>query len=222
MIYAIQHHPLEDLGLLAPALARRGLSFCSVHAPYEALPQLQTGDRVVLLGGPVNVADASHLAWLAREQQWLKQALTNGHSVLAICLGAQLLSNALGAAITPMANPELGWQSVQIANQWQATLGGERRVMQWHSYQFALPIGASHLAGNAACANQGYFWQQGAQHVLATQFHPEWHEQQLHTLLDDANGNAEQQIDRSAFASQASFAAQAALCDALLGIWLNG
>ena len=92
MIYAIQHHPLEDLGHFTERLAVRGLAFQHILASSDALPQPQFGDRVILLGGHVNVDDAAHLPWLAREIEWLRRSLSDGYSVFGICLGAQLLN----------------------------------------------------------------------------------------------------------------------------------
>ncbi len=130
-------------------------------------------DAIVLFGAETNVVDAPGLPWLRAEQAWLRERLDAGTPVLGVCFGAQLLADALGAAVTPADPPEIGFAPVTLtaAGRADPVLGAlpERFLAcQWHSWQFALPPGAAALAESDACLQAfraGSSW--------GVQFHPE-------------------------------------------------
>ena len=95
-----------------------------------------------------------------------------GKPAIGLCLGGQLIANALGAAVSRNRYQELGWSTVQrVANLPQESfpLPEEINVMQWHSETFEIPKGAIRLAESIACRNQMY---QIGKNVLGFQFHP--------------------------------------------------
>src|SRR3954449_2315537 len=65
-------------------------------------------DALVVLGGGMNVRDASRLPWLRGEIELLREAIAAGTPVLGICLGAQLLAAAAGAEVRRAREPEIG------------------------------------------------------------------------------------------------------------------
>src|SRR5437764_42211 len=75
-------------------------------------------DLIIILGGTMNVPDAEQLPWLARERQWLCDLLErNDVPLLGICLGAQLIADALGADVGPIAEPERGWMRFELTGE---------------------------------------------------------------------------------------------------------
>jgi GMP synthase (glutamine-hydrolysing) len=130
-------------------------------------------DALVLLGGATNVVDAGHEPWLRDELAWLRERLDDGVPVLGVCLGAQLVAAALGAAVTRSEPPEIGWTEVTLTDEGRAdpvlsTMGERFGACQWHSWTFAVPRGAQLLATSAACPQafrHGRAW--------GVQFHPE-------------------------------------------------
>ena len=129
-------------------------------------------DAIVLYGGATNVVDAEHEGWLRDEIAWLRERVDEGVPVLGLCLGAQLLSAALGGTVT-RTNPEIGWTPVELtdAGRRDPVIGAlpERfEACQWHSWQFSLPEGAELLATSPAgvqAFRRGETW--------GVQFHPE-------------------------------------------------
>jgi GMP synthase (glutamine-hydrolysing) len=129
-------------------------------------------DAIVLYGGATNVVDAERERWLREELSWLGQRLEAGVPVLGLCLGAQLIAAALGAPVT-RTEPEIGWHPVELTEAGRAdpvigALPGRFDACQWHSWQFALPAGATLLATSPAGAQafrRGNAW--------GVQFHPE-------------------------------------------------
>ena len=151
----------------------------------EALPRVEDVDLLLIMGGHISVNDEANYPWLKIEKRWIRRYLAAGKPAIGLCLGGQLIANALGAAVSHNRYQELGWTTVQrVANLPVDSfpLPEKINVLQWHSETFEIPKGAVHLAENIACRNQMY---QIGKNVLGFQFHPEITPQALELLLDD-------------------------------------
>jgi GMP synthase (glutamine-hydrolysing) len=100
-----------------------------------------------------------------------------------VCFGAQLLTRVLGAEVTRSEPPEIGWHDVTLTEEGRRdpVLGAlpERFcALQWHSWQCALPDGATALATSPVCL-QAF----RRDRVWAVQFHPETDEATLHRWI---------------------------------------
>lgn len=137
----------------------------------ETPPDPRDFDAVLTFGGAMNAADEE--AWLDRERDVLRAAIGAGTPLLGVCLGAELVAQAAGAEVRRAGAPEIGWLEVETTD-----AGAEDPVLscaprtfeafQWHSFEFALPEGATELARSAVCSQAfrlGSTW--------AVQFHPE-------------------------------------------------
>ena len=183
-IDVLQHVSFEDPGAVTDWAARRGHDL-RVHHRYDeadVLPALAALQGLVVLGGPMSVHDAPRLPWLAAEQALLRAALAARVPTLGICLGAQLIADCLGAAVTTGAAREIGWYPVQFDPStaadpaWGAAFPAALDVFHWHGETFALPAGARRLASSEACRNQAFTY---GDKVVALQFHLEATPQQL-------------------------------------------
>ena len=114
-LLCIHHEPTSDGGsLLAPARAG-GWAIEHWHAHSgEPRPILDGVDAVVAYGGTMNPDDDARLTWLADVRTTLAEAVERDTAVLGICLGAQLLGQALGVGAPRLAQPELGWFPVEL------------------------------------------------------------------------------------------------------------
>jgi GMP synthase (glutamine-hydrolysing) len=175
-LLCIHHEPSSDGGtLLAPARAGGwAIEHWHAHAG-EPRPVLDGVDAVVAYGGTMNPDEDERLGWLADVRATLAEAVERDSAVLGICLGAQLLGQALGAAAPRLAQPELGWFPVELT-----PAGGEDvllgplapacEVFQWHDYGCELPPGAVPLARSERAPQQAY---RVGEAVWAIQFHIE-------------------------------------------------
>lgn len=175
----LNHVPFEDLGSLQPALLERGFGIETVSAATARfpLPQIESCDLLVVLGGPIGVYDADAYPFLTHEIDAIRSRLAAHKPTLGICLGAQLLAAALGARVYPGTNgAEIGWMPVQFSGAgnppaWFAPLLAEGlRVFHWHGDTFDLPSGAQPLTKTDLYENQAFM---AGDYALALQFHPE-------------------------------------------------
>jgi GMP synthase (glutamine-hydrolysing) len=144
------------------------------HSLDEPLPEtLAEHDGVVVFGGPMSANDDCE--WICRQIGWLETPLKEEKPFLGICLGAQMLTRALGARVFtyPDQRAEIGYVPIRPCAA-ADRLCDERfpsRVYQWHRDGFELPTGAELLAeGGETFPIQAYRYGGNA---VALQFHPE-------------------------------------------------
>jgi GMP synthase-like glutamine amidotransferase len=123
----------------------------------------------------MGVADEDALPWLAPEKQAIRDAVGAGKTVVGICLGAQLIAEALGGRVYRNSHREIGWMPVELTPEGlESPLVGflpqSLQVFHWHGDTFDLPPGAIHLARSGACPHQAFVY---GGRVLGLQFHLE-------------------------------------------------
>lgn len=194
----LQHESFEGPGYIREWADARGHGISGVMAfERHPLPSLDSFDLLVVMGGPMSVHDDTLFPWIMNEKRLLRDAIVAGKSVLGICLGAQLLADALGAGVRKNLYREIGWFDVRLSGAGRKTRLGkllpkEFRAFHWHGDTFDVPAGAIHLGSSDACANQGFIW---ADRVVALQFHNEV----TADSIRDLSGACMDEIDGSLF-----------------------
>jgi GMP synthase-like glutamine amidotransferase len=170
-LHWIQHVPFEGLGCIETWARERDTQIsCTRLFAGDPLPEPNAFDLLVVMGGPMGIHDHGEYPWLPAEKAFLQSCITDGKSVLGICLGAQLIADALEASVYPGPHKEIGWMPVQRTPGAPGWLPEELTPFHWHGDTFDLPRDAVHLASSAACRNQGFVFRD---RVVALQFHLE-------------------------------------------------
>jgi GMP synthase (glutamine-hydrolysing) len=201
-LLVFQHAAAEPLGVLDPMLRRWGFRIRYVNFARDPAAQLDPGryNGLVVLGGPMNVDQAAAYPHLQTEIAAIRAALQLELPVLGICLGAQLLAAALGAAVRPNRVREIGWYRLQPAAQAGEDplfrhFDGSQQVFQWHAYTFDLPPGAVQLARTESCEHQAFRY---GRRAYGLQFHLEADEALIRRWLDVPAYRAEAQAEGGA------------------------
>ena len=155
-VLVVQHDLDSPLAALAPPLAALGVRTVTWFALSEPEPPAGSFDGVIVLGGIANPDGTDGDAPLEREREVVADAHARGLPVLGICLGAQVIAQALGGSAQRMPAIELGWvpTSFDAASADDPLLAGSPReldVQEWHSFECLPPAGSALLAHSAAC-----------------------------------------------------------------------
>ena len=176
--YILQHAPFEGPGILDT------LNNAEVIRLYEnaSLPTMDELGLLILLGGPMNIND--DLYWLHEERKFVKQAIEARKPILGICLGAQIIADAIGGNVYKNPNgKEVGWWPVSSAIQPMpfGFFPDELNVLHWHGDTFSLPPTATTFYSSMICQNQAFLY---TDRVVGLQFHLETTAGSLQTLVE--------------------------------------
>lgn len=172
-VHVLQHVPFEGLGSIGAWLDERGAQTQYTRFFDSArLPGLTDLDLIIAMGGPMSVNDEADLPWLGEEKRFVAEAIQGGKAVLGICLGAQLIANALGAPVYPGPHKEIGWFDIESTSSSSVLFQfpEKTKVFHWHGETFDLPPGATQLARSGGCENQAF---QIGPRAIGLQFHLE-------------------------------------------------
>jgi len=153
---SIAHHADAGPGVFADAIRSRGWEHETWMAPAEPAPSVGGYRAVLVFGGAMNVDQEDRYPWLAAEKALLRDLVERRVPILGVCLGSQLLAEAAGAAPRRASEPEIGWREVELTPEGRedpvtGALADRFDALQWHSYEAALPPGATALAHSPVC-----------------------------------------------------------------------
>jgi GMP synthase (glutamine-hydrolysing) len=193
----------------------------------EPLPEPDSTAAVICLGGPHSAYDTGAHPFLLREEKFLRGATEAGIPVLGICLGSQILAQALGGQAMPGTRGlECGFIDVRTVQEPAEASGDtppdwmDGRFFSFHTDTFLPPIGAELLAVSDQYPQA---WRLGS--ALAIQFHPEISPAGIRQLLSIEEAKLRTYgIDVEAVIAEATASRDTAWAGArqILGGWLTG
>ena len=152
----IRHHEAETMGSNFQAILElQGFEFilCNIFESAPAYdrfdpPPAEDVDLIMAFGGPMSVND--DLPALHRERGYLAHAMALGKPVFGVCLGAQMMSTALGGTVEPSGGYQFGLRKIHVSAEGDAdpVFGciATPLVPTLHGECFAIPECATMLA----------------------------------------------------------------------------
>lgn len=186
-IVCLQHADYEGPGAIASWVAARGHGLTTVMPVFESYPAVDEFDMLIVMGGPMGAYDDATYPWLATEKRFIAETIEAGHRVFGVCLGSQLVAEALGGKAHPHTLREVGWLPVSLTptgrySRALAVLPDTFIAGEWHGDTFDLPEGVKTAASTDACENQAF--ECSDSRVVGVQFHLEWTPEMLVELVE--------------------------------------
>jgi GMP synthase-like glutamine amidotransferase len=153
----VSYCPLESFGEF---LADDGIEPAIVEFDKgHSIPNLESFDALIVLGGPMDVWDTDEHPWLIQEKEavrhWVKSL---DRPMLGICLGHQLLADALGGEVSRAKKPEADLCEINFTDKGRKHslmhgFGKTKRAINFHGCEVTqLPPGGVPLASTVDCA----------------------------------------------------------------------
>ena len=114
----LQHINIEHPGIFLKFMKEDNIKIDTVELDEnEKIPSLDLYDAMIVMGGPMDTWQEETYPWLKPEKEAIhKFACINRKPYLGLCLGAQLLSEAVGGKVRKMKTPEIGVLNVSVAD----------------------------------------------------------------------------------------------------------
>lgn len=151
------------------------------------IPSLAPYDLMFVLGGSQDTWQETQYPWIAMEKRAIREWVWDlAKPYIGICLGHQLLCDAMGGEVAPAREGEVGVFDIELTedgrqHRFFAGLGPSHKVMQWHMAEVTRPPqGAMVLASSERSTVQTVAIDS---HAVGTQFHCECSPQTLVTWL---------------------------------------
>ncbi|XYD06950.1 hypothetical protein R1A27_17415 [Methylobacterium sp. NMS12] len=163
-VHFVVHEAFEAPGAYEDWVLDRGhaASYSRVHAG-DRLPQSTDAiDLLVVMGGPqspsTTVEECPHFD-AAAECRLIAQCINDGKAVIGVCLGSQLIGEALSAPYAHSPEKEIGNFPISLTPEGRANakfsgFGSGLEVGHWHSDMPGLTASATVIARSEGCPRQ--------------------------------------------------------------------
>jgi GMP synthase-like glutamine amidotransferase len=144
----------------------------------QPVPSLAGYDLLLVLGGAQDVWQSEEYPWLIAEKDAIREwTMELAKPYIGLCLGHQLLADALGGTVGLASRSEVGVAEIAVTRDglrhpFFTGLSGTHKVVQWHFAEVkTIPSSATVLASSPDAAIQAIAIDR---HAIGLQFHAEF------------------------------------------------
>ncbi|MCJ8294528.1 MAG: glutamine amidotransferase [Colwellia sp.] len=129
----------------------------------QSLPEdIKVIDILIILGGPQSpdtTPEQCHYFNVDKEVAFIRACIESGKAIVGVCLGAQLIGEALGAKFVKSPDKEIGYFPIDLSEQGiehtkLAHFKHQQVVGHWHNDMPGLTADSKVLATSAGCPRQ--------------------------------------------------------------------
>jgi GMP synthase-like glutamine amidotransferase len=177
-ILVFQHLRIEHPGVFRQFFKEDGFDVVTIELDEgEIIPALDEFDALWVMGGPQDVWQEDKYPWLIEEKAAIRKAVNDLKiPYVGICLGHQLLADALGGEVGPGNKTEVGIMQIHKTDAGKQSpffknMTDTMNCLQWHAAEVkSVPSDIDVLAYSDQCGIQSLSI--GSQ-VFTTQYHQE-------------------------------------------------
>lgn len=192
-ILAVTHAAFESLGVIEDWIKQKEHHLKTI-SPYQGDPTPQYTndfDFLIIMGGPQSPLKLDKYPYIKDEIELCKLAIQNNKLVLGICLGAQIIGEALGATTAQSPNKEIGEFPVFVTEAGKSDpffkhLYPSFSANHWHNDMPGLTDDMELLAKSEGCPNQAFKYKEK---VYGFQFHLEPTLKDIEGFIQHAHGD---------------------------------
>jgi GMP synthase (glutamine-hydrolysing) len=191
-ILSIKNINFETLGTFRELIRSDGYQIENIEAQNEAVPtNAKRYAAIIILGGPMSVYDND--GYLKKEQELIRHALKLEIPILGICLGSQLIAQAIGGNVYKGGKKEIGWSNVMLNHAgYNGLFKGINtksiKVFQWHGDTYDLPQKATIMASSKLYPQAFRFGS-----AIGIQFHMEVNGEMIQRWADEYSQELERE-----------------------------
>lgn len=157
---ALIHAHFEKPGAISTWCDARSIPLMEVHTYRgDALPCQDDFDLLFVMGGPQSPRETNEFPYLKDEMQFIREAIERDKFIFGVCLGAQLMAEALGATTERSPFKEVGVFDLSVTEEGRKDpllrdVPRSFPVSHWHQDMPGLPEGATILGTSEGCPRQ--------------------------------------------------------------------
>ncbi len=177
-ILVFQHLAIEHPGIFRDFFKEDGFELFTVELDEgELIPDLIDFDALWVMGGPMDVWQEDRHPWLVEEKAAIRKAVNElKMPYVGICLGHQLLADALGGEVGPGDKTEVGIMQIKKTaagkqSPFLNNIPDTMNCLQWHGAEVKTePAGMDVLSSSDVCGIQSLSL---GRQVFSAQYHQE-------------------------------------------------